>query len=184
MFKLDVNLLDSETYRHGTPNAVFAALRREAPIYFHEREGGKGLWCVSKYADIAFIGADYARFSSREGTGLHLRPEGKAMADRALTAMDPPRHTRMRLPIQRAFTPARMHRAEEIVDHYADHVLNSVIEEGRCDSFEVAATLPVSMISTLMALPREMHADVLRWTNLTFGQDEYAASPAEVANAF
>src|SRR4030095_6481626 len=69
-FDLGVNLADPDTFEKGFPHDVFRRLRREAPVYWHERahaRGGQGFFVVSRYEDVRYVGRTPLVFSSEPG---------------------------------------------------------------------------------------------------------------------
>ena len=67
-------LLDPSLYSGGDPFALYAELRRTAPVCWVDRQGG-GFWAVTTHPEVASIGADPVRFCSsrilgREALGL------------------------------------------------------------------------------------------------------------------
>ncbi len=186
---LDTDLADIQTYVQGTPNHLFAQLRRECPVYWNERvDGGTGMWCITKYADIAAIGRDPKRFTSTRGVNITRIPEEMAevYAQSLLIFMDAPRHTRLRGLVNSTFTPKRALAMQPVIRNYASRAIDAVIGAGECDLFHVAASPPIATICALLGVPDEDHGRVLDWTNRTFGQEdpEYAAGPDDTAAAF
>ena len=186
---LDADLADIETYVSGTPNHLFAQLRRECPVYWNERvDGGPGIWCITKYADISAIGRDPKRFTSTRGVNISRISEemAEAHAQSLLIFMDAPRHTRLRGLVNSTFTPKRAAELQPMIRQYASRAIDAVLDAGNCDLFDVAASLPIAMICALLGVPDEDHLRVLDWTNRTFGQEdpEYSPGPEDAAAAF
>ena len=99
----DIRLNDPQAFREGIPHAAFAALRRDAPLRWHD---DAGFWSLTRYADIAAVGRDTEHFSSEAGIMMFDQPElADPAAPRMMIEMDPPRHTRYRLLVNRGFTP-------------------------------------------------------------------------------
>ena len=48
----DIDLYDPDSYVDAVPHEMFATLRREAPVYWHEKPDDDGFWCVTRHADI------------------------------------------------------------------------------------------------------------------------------------
>jgi cytochrome P450 len=96
-------LLDPSLYSGGDPFALYAELRRTAPVCWVDREGG-GFWAVTTHPEVASIGADPVRFCSSRGI---LTDEIGTSYDSPPTMMhtDPPQHTRYRRLVQPGFKP-------------------------------------------------------------------------------
>ena len=79
---------------------------------------------------------------------------------------DPPRHTRYRRLVQRAFTPRALAWMEPLVADVAEQLAADLPEGGPVD-FIAAYTrpLPVWAISRVLGLPDERRDDVRRWTD-------------------
>ena len=55
----DVDLYDPRQLTCGPfPHELFATLRREAPVYWHEEPTSGGFWCVTRHADIVAVNRD------------------------------------------------------------------------------------------------------------------------------
>jgi cytochrome P450 len=96
-------LLDPSLYSGGDPFALYAELRRTAPVCWVDRQGG-GFWAVTTHPEVASIGADPVRFCSSRGI---LTDEIGTSYDSPPTMMhtDPPQHTRYRRLVQPGFKP-------------------------------------------------------------------------------
>ncbi|MGI5164769.1 hypothetical protein ACQEU3_10490 [Spirillospora sp. CA-253888] len=107
------------------PYPLYARLREEAPVY---RNDADDIWVLSRHADVTEALKDTARFSSRNG--LRIEPAfWGPQAERffSFVAMDPPKHTRMRGLVSRAFTQSRVRtlepRLREIARSYLEPAL-------------------------------------------------------------
>ena len=70
--------------------------------------------------------------------------------------IDPPEHTAIRLPLQKAFSPkAAMNQLDEIKG-LTNQLIDAVIDQGHCDFIpDIAVPLPVTIFLNLMGLPVE-----------------------------
>ena len=109
-----MNQRSVEAFANGFPHPFFEWLREEAPVYWHEptprTPDGEGFWVVSRYADVLAILRDPTRFSSGVMAALVDQVKARSLDDahrggETLLGTDPPRHTRLRKIINRAFTP-------------------------------------------------------------------------------
>ncbi len=99
-------LTDPQLYQLGDPFALYAALRREAPVAWHEPdERAGGFWAVTTHPEVSAIGTDPATFCSSRGI---LLDEIGTSYDSPPTMMhtDPPQHTRYRRLVQPGFKPS------------------------------------------------------------------------------
>ncbi|MQY07386.1 cytochrome P450 [Actinomadura macrotermitis] len=134
------------------PYPVYARLREEAPVY---RNDADDIWVLSRHADIAEALRDTARYSSRNG--LRIEPAfWGPQAERffSFVAMDPPKHTRMRGLVSRAFTQRRVQALEPRLREIARGYLKPALDGERFDLMaDFAARFPTDVISELVGVP-------------------------------
>jgi cholest-4-en-3-one 26-monooxygenase len=186
-----VDLLDLDRFQHGEHHEMFRRLRGEAPITWHDRPAGEGFWNVVKYADVVEVNRDHRRFSSELG-GVDISdpaevgdgtydPRGVMML-----SMDPPRHTRYRLLVNKGFTPRMVGLLEQYLRHRSVLIVDNIIERGECDLVEdLAAELPLQAIAEIMGVPQEDRKLLFAWSNRMIGVNdpEYGADEAMTASA-
>jgi cytochrome P450 len=98
----------------------------------------------------------------------HLRPF-YAVEAHSMLELEPPRHTRLRSLVLRAFTSRRITAlAPEITQ-----LSNDLIDELPAGKFDLLPTfaqkLPVIIIARLLGVPEDMSDDLLRWSNAMVG---------------
>ncbi len=108
----DVDFNDPDVFRDERHHEMFELLRHEAPVYFHPEPDGPGYWCVTKHADLMTINRDNLLFSSATG-GINIPDQDLGMVSDMMLYMDPPRHTRYRLLVNKGFTPRMIGQLEE-----------------------------------------------------------------------
>jgi cholest-4-en-3-one 26-monooxygenase len=173
---LGVDLTDPATYADGIPHELFARLRAEAPVVWHPMGSGKsGFWSVTRYDDVVALNRDAEALSTAAaGTMLFDRPElANPDAPRMMIEMDPPRHTRYRLLVNRGFTPRMIGRLEEFMHAVAAGTLDRL--DGRTDGdfvADVAAELPIQVIAQLLGVPEEDRPHLFELSNRIIGFDE------------
>ncbi|WP_345564476.1 cytochrome P450 [Nonomuraea rosea] len=152
------------------PYPVYARLRREAPIY-HNTE--LGFWALSRHADVAAALTDSALLSSDHGPVLDAGAFGpQARTFLSFVAMDPPEHTRMRATISRGFTPRRVAALEPMIRQIARGYVEEAVERGTFDfARDIAAKLPLDVISELVGVPPSERAGVRRRMAPMLGAD-------------
>lgn len=98
----------------------------------------------------------------------HLRPF-YAVEAHSMLELEPPRHTRLRALVLRAFTSRRIAAlAPEIAQ--LSHDLIDALPEGEFDLLpHFAQKLPVIIIARLLGVPESMADDLLRWSNAMVG---------------
>ncbi len=159
------------------PHDVYARLRREAPVYWSERDG---LWAISKYDDVRSVSKTPARFGSAyhiyvaaagvqddgepstDPRGLPRRAElrkiealGPLHTDNLVMA-DGERHTFLRKIASHAFTPRAIGELEDQVKRIAADLFDQIPDEVEVDFVDtVAAPLPMIMIALMLGVPIE-----------------------------
>ena len=141
------------------PYPTYRWLRDEAPLYRNEEHD---FWALSRFDDVFRAIADYATYSSAKGVQLETAREDMGLLGEQLLSMDPPRHTRMRELVSRAFTPRRVAEMEPEVAALCAGLLEPVVARGSGDLVEeFAALLPMAVIARLVGIPEE-HRDGVR----------------------
>ena len=152
------DLLDLASYADGPPHALFRQLRAEDPVHWQAYAEGGGLWAVMKYADVVHVSRDPATFSSYAGGTMvdDAPPPQLAMIRMMMLNMDPPQHTKLRLLVNKGFTPSAVARLQQRVGELAARIVDAVASRGSCDFVaEVAGELPSYVIAELLGIPLE-----------------------------
>lgn len=156
---------------HEDPYPFYARLRAEAPVYRNE---ALGFWALSRHADVLGAFRDAETFSSAHGVSLD--PDAfHARADTTMSflAMDPPRHTRMRMLVSRGFTPRRVAELEPRVRAIAAEHLAALAGRAECDFIaEFAGKLPMDVISELLGVPQADRAELRTWADTVVHRDD------------
>ncbi len=178
------DLYSSATYERGMPHDTFDQLRRDKPVVWQEEPEGPGYWALMRYEDIVTVSSDASLFSSeRGGTNIEDMPEdAMALIRTILINMDPPKHTKYRRLVATGFTPKMVTQTEPHVRHITKKIVDSVIARGECDFVtDIAAKLPLAVISEMLGVPDEDHEKVFDWSNRLIGFDdpEYHTSPED-----
>ncbi|WP_227023297.1 cytochrome P450 [Actinomadura rubrobrunea] len=164
------------------PYPVYARLREEAPVYRNERDD---FWALSRHADILAALRDSTRFSSVNG--LRIEPAfwgPDAEKFFSFVAMDPPKHTRMRGLVSRAFTQRRVQALEPRIREIARAHLAPLLDGDAFDLMEFAGRLPTDVISELVGVP-EADRDRLRELGMAimYRDEEATDLPPEALKA-
>lgn len=133
---------------------IYRTLRDEYPVYF---DAAKDQYVLSRFDDVWRAVNDSEAFSSIVEEAENFLPQ--------MIYMDPPRHTRLRALVSRAFTPKRIAEIEPIVRATTNELLDRIAEQGRCElQHDYAAVLPSFVIARMIGVPDE-HVDTFRsWT--------------------
>ncbi|MGI8663687.1 MAG: cytochrome P450 [Acidimicrobiales bacterium] len=192
----DIDLADdglwsaSDEYRE----AVFKKLRDDLPVSFQKEPDylgvfpqGPGYWALTRYDDVAFASRNPDLFASgRGGSNIPDLPPGLEEWLGSIINMDSPKHTKLRLLVNRGFTPRMVAKVEEQVRVTAREIVADVAARGEVDFVvDVAAPMPLRIICDMIGIPRSDEGFVFRHTNaiLAGGDEEYASSPDDVLRA-
>lgn len=156
---------------HEDPYPVYARLRAEAPLY---RNDEQDFWALSRHADVAAAFREPARFSSANGVSLDPSAWGPyAHKTMSFLAMDPPRHTRMRALVSKAFTPRRVRDLEQRIRDLSRAYLSAALQR---DSFDFVADfaglLPMDVICELVGVPAADRAELRRLAELVVHRED------------
>ena len=116
---------------HEDPYPTYARLRTEAPVFYNEE---LDFYAFSRHADVLAAFRDIDRYSNAHGVTLDPAAYGpNAHKSMSFLAMDPPRHTRMRSLVSKAFTPRRVAELEPQIRALAVRYLDPAVEAGTFD---------------------------------------------------
>jgi cytochrome P450 len=150
-------------YGTGDPHRIWRRMRRGSPVSWQPVDDG-GFWSVTRYHDVERVLRDHGTFTSERGSLLNLLGRDDPAGGRQMAVTDPPRHTRMRAPLQRALS---IRNAENDADRIRRIVrgLLAPLRQGEPFDFAAAmAALPMAVIGSTMDLPEP---DWPRLTTLT-----------------
>ncbi|GAB1515779.1 cytochrome P450 [Actinophytocola sp. KF-1] len=151
-----IDLTDPGLFERNEFGEVFAWLRANEPVYWHEEPDGPGFWVLTRHVDVVHVYGDDDLFSSQRGMRLDSDPEAvDAVAGRMLIVTDPPDHTRLRQVVGRAFGRSAMPRIEAVVARVVRTVVADAVAQGEVDFLAVAKKIPNHVVCELMGLPRE-----------------------------
>jgi cytochrome P450 len=134
------------------PYPVYSEMREKSPIY---RNDADDFWALSRHADVLAALKDSARFSSRNGLRIEPAFWGPD-AERffSFVAMDPPKHTRMRGLVSRAFTQKRVQALEPRIRQIARDCIEPHLDGDAFDLMtDIAGRFPTDVISELVGVP-------------------------------
>ncbi|GLZ06347.1 cytochrome P450 [Actinomadura sp. NBRC 104412] len=169
----------------ANPYPVFAALRAERPVFFHEPTGQ---WVISRYADVDALlrdrrlGRSYLHVAGHEEFGREPEPEFlKPFWDLIRAGMldvEPPVHTRLRRLVSKAFTARMVEGLRPMIRGLAEELAGALAAKGGGDLLaEVAEPLPVNVIAEMLGVPEEDRPLLRPWSAAICGMYELNPSP-------
>lgn len=152
------------------PYPFLRRLRHEQPVFWSEH---LRMWVLSRYDDVRAGYRDHETFSSvgsltisrtltaevKESLGEH-----QSFLDNFAANVDPPKHTRMRKAISRAFTPRAVAKLGDTFRTKVDAVLDNVIGRGQANLVDEIAHLPSARLAAVfIGVPPEDEEQVKHW---------------------
>ncbi len=159
-------------------NAAFAALRDRCPVGFHPEldmlagapEPGPGFWSLTGYEDVRSVNRRAGLFSSTGGITLTDTVPETLEFFGSMIVLDDPRHSKLRLLVQKGFTPKTVQAIEHSVRVRARQLMADAAAMGECDFVEnFAAPLPLQVICDMLGVPAADEKQVFDWTNIILG---------------
>ena len=150
------------------PYPAYDTLRAAAPVF---REPRTGLWLVLDHAGVKRVLSDPEAFSSRYG------PDWMIFAD-------PPRHTKLRGLVSRAFTPRSVAALEPRIRALSGELLDRVVERGEMDLVaDFAAPLPMLVIAEMLGIPADDRPRFQAWADAILAMSYTIGGPPDLARA-
>jgi pimeloyl-[acyl-carrier protein] synthase len=148
------------------PYAIYNRLRDIAPSH----PSIMGMRFLSRYTDVwellrsplfhMAVAETMAKSDERYPTSAWLQT-----VETMLIFANPPRHTRIRGVLSRAFTPKRVEQLRPRIQELVDEHLDRCAEKGTFDLVaELAGVLPCQVICALLGVPMEDVPQIERWT--------------------
>lgn len=149
------------------PQPAYRYLREEAPIVFHP---GSNSWLVTRHEDVLRLVRGQQVNSANYGDGLGL------IFGRTVLELDGREHQRQRTLLNPIFHTVKIDRLRpsifDVVTQMFVPQLNAVVEAARAARQDFAeldlvptyfGELPISVIETMLDLPRDQHENFSRW---------------------
>lgn len=155
---------------------VLANIRHDYPLSIAEVPGYDPHWIVTKYKDVREITRQDNIFHSGDRSKTPVSQiaeqmmrdysDGKPHIFRTLVHMDPPDHTAHRDLVKDAFMPQNIATLETSIREMARRHVDRMAGLGTICDFagEIAMNYPLEVVCTLIGLPKEDHAIMLRLT--------------------
>jgi cytochrome P450 len=182
------------------PYALYDLLREDRPVTLAAMPPGPPFWLVTRHADVraALTDPRLAKdatalgklLARRVGDGYQRSSVGQALHDHMLNS-DPPRHTRLRKLVSRAFTARAIAqlrpRMESLAGELTGALAARLAEGGVVDLVEeFAFPLPMTVICEILGVPLGQRAEFSSWSHtlLSTGPLERAMAAAAAMGAY
>ena len=150
------------------PYTVYDRLRAGAPL---SRDPASGLWLALGYDVVKQVLSDSDMFSSRYG------PDWMIFAD-------PPRHTKLRALVSKAFTPRMIATLEPRIWKLSGELLDRVVRRGEMDLVaDFAAPLPMLVIAEMLGIPAEDRPQFHQWADAILAMSYTIGGTPDAARA-
>ncbi len=152
------------------PDPLYAQLRREQPVCPVQLPYGRPAWLVTTHELSKLVLSDprFSRAATLEGDNPRESPVDYVQFAESIMSMDPPKHTRIRQLVGKAFTPRRVEalrpRAWKIADDLIDDMTAAGPPADLVASFSLA--FPAIVLCELLGIPE---ADRYQFRRLTAG---------------
>ena len=172
----DIQLGSPDIWSRPDREGIFAKLRAERPVSFHEEPEfigfpkGPGFWSVVRHDDVQRVSRDSESFISGRGSNIGDLPVELLEFFGSMINMDAPRHTKLRKLVNRGFTPRMVAAIEASVRQQARRIVETVAPKGACDFVEeIAAALPLKIICDMMGIPESDTRRMFELSNVILG---------------
>ncbi|HEV3444547.1 MAG TPA: cytochrome P450 [Gemmataceae bacterium] len=160
------------------PYPAYDQMRSSAPVF---RLPPFDLWLILDFEGAKRVLVDHDVFSS-DLSHAH----GNGNPGEWFIFFDPPRHTKLRALISKAFTPRVVANLEPRIRELSRQLLDQTIERGEMDLAEdFSVPLPMRVIAEMLGVPAADWPRYKRWSDViltlanTFSRDEEAARTIE-----
>jgi cytochrome P450 len=161
---------------------LFDYLREHDPVAWVEHPDYEPFWSLSKYEDIKFVGSNNDRFLSAPRTVLMPIEYEEALLEQfgtrngleTLIHMDRPKHLKLRRVTREWFLPRSIDKLDaEVQAMCKEYVDKMQAKGGECDFVkDVTLLYPLRIIMSILGLPRESEATMLKLTQEIFGSED------------
>ena len=147
----EIRLGDIEQWMRPDREGIFAKLRAEAPVSFHEEPvpppdvpfpQGPGFWALTRFDDVMQVSRDPEGFHSAPSIKIGDIPPEIAEWLGSMINLDAPKHTKLRSVVNRGFTPKMIAKAEGAVRERARRIVDAIAPKGEAEFIRKSTGLP------------------------------------------
>ena len=151
------------------PYPYYARLRAADPVHWADQFDG---WVLTRYADVlAVLRSPHASAERIATARQRVAPEFRAPYDvrqHSMINADAPRLTRLRLLVNKAFTPRTVEELAPFIRSFVDKALDAAAARGRMDLMaDLAFPLPATVIAEMLGVPPEDRDRFKQWSDDT-----------------
>ena len=133
------------------PYPLWKRMRDEAPVWHNDQYD---FWALTRFHDVEAANKDHDTYVSSHGTTVETMSDEPHLDTGMIIWTDPPKHTRLRKLVSRAFTAKRVSSIEDRMREVCAELLDPHIGEPQFDYVQdFSAILPPTMISMLLGVP-------------------------------
>jgi cholest-4-en-3-one 26-monooxygenase len=185
----EIDFWDLDMFEFGDPHAAWKLLREQAPVWWHDRDGGEKFWSIACYDYCHSVHAQPMIFSS-ERDGIVIRTNEQLQNDymgslgfKPMIHTDPPRHAPLRRVISHNFTPRAIARLEEQLRGYAVRCLDEAAERREVNFVnDIAHRIPSAIAFALMGVPEERWDRLAELEHMTVSSSDPAFTHGQAAH--
>ncbi|HWY46236.1 MAG TPA: cytochrome P450 [Bryobacteraceae bacterium] len=150
-----MNLFSDEMRRDPFP--AYDQMRSHSPVL---HVPPLDLWMIFDYEGVKRALNDHEAFSSSMFTARRANPEW-------FIFFDPPRHSKLRALVMRAFTPRVVANLEPRIRELSRELLDQRIEHGEMDlALDYSVPLPMMVIAEMLGVPVADRSQFTRWNDV------------------
>jgi cytochrome P450 len=160
----------------ANPYPTLHRMRAEEPVYLHPH---LQLVCLTRHADVLLLAKDprftVERVNDQFGRGgVDTVAEERNYINRFLwhwmVFADPPRHTRIRSLVARAFTPQTVEQLRTEAQRITKRCIDTALPHGKMDIVhDLGYVLPVEIIAGMLGVPLDRTETFKGWTTDLMG---------------
>ncbi|MGP6219978.1 cytochrome P450 [Caldiplasma sukawensis] len=156
-----------DEFKAREPFGYYSKMRKENPVF---RDKEYGLWNVFKYDDVRTVLGNFNLFSSQFGKAFN--PAGGPISE-SIINLDPPRHTKLRNIVSKAFTPRSIEKMAPLIDRITNELIEKMKNKKEFDVVsDFTSPLPVIVIARIMGIPEKDMVKFKEWSDVIVGGDE------------
>ena len=153
------------------PHSYYRRLRDQNPVHWNDRWGS---WVLTRHDDVVQVLRDSEAFSSdrmgyleRELTENEVEPIAPIfdILSRWIVFTDPPLHTKLRMLVNRKFSPKMVETYRGTVRKIVNDVLDEIEPQGHMEVVrDFAYQVPMTVILELMGVPDLIRVKIKEWS--------------------